>query len=84
MASIRSNSRRKLIPLAVAALGLAVGWGAVAAESGLPPVSFQNDVVPLLTKAGCSGGACHAKAPAGQNGFRLSLLGFEPSVTRCS
>ena len=42
------------------------------------PVSFVNDVVPLLTKAGCNAGVCHAKAGNGQNGFRLSLLGFEP------
>ncbi|MCR9117982.1 MAG: DUF1549 domain-containing protein, partial [bacterium] len=41
-------------------------------------VSFENDVVPLLTKAGCNMGACHAKAGGGQNGFQLSLLGFEP------
>ena len=42
------------------------------------PVSFVNDVVPLLTKSGCNSGVCHAKAGNGQNGFRLSLLGFEP------
>ncbi len=30
-----------------------------------------------LYKLGCNGGGCHGKA-AGQNGFRLSLLGFEP------
>ena len=41
-------------------------------------VSFVNDVMPLLTKAGCNSGACHAKAGNGQNGFQLSLLGFEP------
>mgnify|MGYP003341073710 FL=1 len=41
-------------------------------------VSFVNDVVPVLTKAGCNSGACHAKAGQGQNGFQLSLLGFEP------
>jgi hypothetical protein len=41
-------------------------------------ISFVNDVVPLLTKAGCNSGACHAKAGGGQNGFQLSLLGFEP------
>ncbi|MBL4885459.1 MAG: hypothetical protein JKY95_13105, partial [Planctomycetaceae bacterium] len=41
------------------------------------PVSFSNDVVPLLTRAGCNGGACHG-TPAGKNNFRLSLLGFEP------
>ena len=42
------------------------------------PVNFVNDVVPVLTKAGCNAGACHAKAGGGQNGFQLSLLGFEP------
>ncbi|MFM9063803.1 MAG: S-layer protein, partial [Pirellula sp.] len=42
------------------------------------PVSLVNDVVPILTKAGCNAGTCHAKAGNGQNGFQLSLLGFEP------
>ncbi len=41
------------------------------------PIHFGNQVVPIFTKAGCNGGGCHGKA-AGQNGFRLSLLGFEP------
>ncbi|AMV18805.1 DUF1549 and DUF1553 domain-containing protein [Planctomyces sp. SH-PL14] len=44
-----------------------------------PPVSFVNDVMPVLTKAGCSIGFCHAKAGGGQRGFQLSLLGFEPA-----
>ncbi|MEQ1824464.1 MAG: DUF1549 and DUF1553 domain-containing protein [Pirellula sp.] len=43
-----------------------------------PPVSFPNQVVPIFTKLGCNGGGCHGKA-AGQNGFKLSLLGFEPN-----
>lgn len=43
-------------------------------------VSFVNQVVPVLTKAGCSAGICHAKAGNGQNGFQLSLLGFEPEA----
>ncbi|MEO1983010.1 MAG: S-layer protein, partial [Fuerstiella sp.] len=41
-------------------------------------ISFVNDVMPVLTKAGCNTGVCHAKAGGGQNGFQLSLLGFEP------
>ena len=49
----------------------------VAAEGG-QAVSFVNDVAPVLTKASCNSGACHAKAGMGQRGFRLSLLGFEP------
>ncbi len=42
------------------------------------PIHFANQIVPIFTKYGCNGGGCHGKA-AGQNGFRLSLLGFEPS-----
>jgi hypothetical protein len=39
--------------------------------------NFTHDIVPLFTKYGCNGGGCHGKSE-GQNGFRLSLLGFEP------
>ncbi|MAR11422.1 MAG: S-layer protein [Blastopirellula sp.] len=42
-----------------------------------PRIRFSTDVVPVLTKLGCNSGGCHGKA-TGQNGFRLSLLGFEP------
>jgi hypothetical protein len=42
-------------------------------------ISFNNQVVPIFTNLGCNSGGCHGKA-SGQNGFRLSLLGFEPSV----
>lgn len=41
------------------------------------PINFANQIVPVFTKAGCNSGGCHGKA-GGQNGFRLSLLGFEP------
>lgn len=40
-------------------------------------VNFPNEITPLFTKYGCNGGGCHGKS-GGQNGFRLSLLGFEP------
>lgn len=39
-------------------------------------VSFELDVQPILTALGCNSGACHGKA-RGQNGFALSLLGFD-------
>ena len=41
------------------------------------PVNFPNQVVPILTKLGCNTGGCHGKSD-GQNGFKLSLLGFYP------
>ncbi len=55
-----------------------LAMGAVSAAESVRAVSFINDVVPVLTKASCNSGACHAKAGMGQNGFQLSLLGFEP------
>jgi hypothetical protein len=42
------------------------------------PVHFANDVVPILTRLGCNAGGCHGKA-SGQNGFKLSLFGFDPA-----
>lgn len=45
----------------------------------LQPVSFPNQVVPVLTKHGCNGGGCHGKS-TGQAGFMLSLLGFDPKA----
>lgn len=40
------------------------------------PVSFRREVLPILTKSGCSSGGCHGKAE-GQNGFRLSIFGYD-------
>lgn len=44
-----------------------------------PPINFTNQIVPIFTKLGCNSGGCHGKS-GGQNGFRLSLLGFEPAL----
>ncbi|MEQ1858647.1 MAG: DUF1549 domain-containing protein [Chthoniobacteraceae bacterium] len=49
----------------------------VEGSANLRPINFANDIVPVFTKAGCNSGGCHGKA-SGQNGFKLSLLGFEP------
>lgn len=48
-----------------------------------PPVSFELQVQPILAARGCSAGACHGKA-RGQNGFQLSLLGFDPEFDYAS
>ena len=37
---------------------------------------FRNQVQPVLARFGCNSGACHGAA-AGQNGFRLSLRGYD-------
>jgi hypothetical protein len=67
------------IPLLPVVMTLIVGLP-LSGQSAEPGkiVSFRNDVMPVLTKSGCNIGVCHAKAGNGQNGFQLSLLGFEP------
>src|SRR5437868_3684412 len=46
------------------------------AEPEAKSVTFEFDIQPLLTRFGCNSGACHGKS-RGQNGFALSLLGFD-------
>jgi hypothetical protein len=48
---------------------------AVAADR--PPVDFLHDIVPVLSRFGCNGSACHGKAE-GQRGFKLSVFGNDP------
>lgn len=40
-------------------------------------LSYTRDILPILTKAGCNLGSCHAKS-SGQAGFRLSIFAFDP------
>src|SRR5438132_10222366 len=48
----------------------------VRAAAGDAAPTYERDVLPILTRVGCNAGACHGKA-RGQNGFQLSLLGFD-------
>lgn len=41
------------------------------------PVSFNLDVMPVFMRDNCNTGSCHGAA-RGQDGFRLSLFGFDP------
>ena len=43
------------------------------------PVSFEQEIIPILTKASCNRGGCHGKAE-GQGGFKLSVFGFDPAA----
>jgi hypothetical protein len=83
----RVSSAGRVIPLSNGRTEITARYGdrsvkiAVAAEScdvNLP-IHFANQIVPIFTKLGCNSGGCHGKA-SGQNGFKLSLLGFEPDV----
>jgi hypothetical protein len=42
------------------------------------PWDFGTDIVPILTRLGCNTGSCHGRLE-GQNGFHLSLLGYDPA-----
>jgi hypothetical protein len=42
-----------------------------------PAVGFLEHVLPVLSKAGCNAGACHA-SQYGKGGFKLSVFGFAP------
>ena len=43
-----------------------------------PTIQYMKQVRPILSKAGCNMGACHA-SQYGKGGFKLSVFGFEPS-----
>ncbi len=41
------------------------------------PIDFAEEIVPILTRAGCNSGGCHGKSN-GRGGFQLSLFGYDP------
>lgn len=47
--------------------------------SDWPSLAFETDIIPILNRYGCNGSGCHGKAE-GQNGFKLSVFGFDPAA----
>lgn len=47
------------------------------------PVSFRQEVMPVLARAGCNQGACHGNLN-GKGGFKLSLRGEDPAADRAA
>jgi len=83
---VKVDSNGSVVPLADGTASIAVrGADGMSAATEItveryhdaPLVNFPNKIVPIFTKAGCNSGGCHGKS-GGQNGFALSLLGFEP------
>jgi len=61
-------------------IGLLAAWFPLAGRSEpTTDVSFQNDVMAVLSKAGCSAGTCHGNKN-GKGGFKLSLRGQDPDL----
>jgi hypothetical protein len=86
-AIIRVSETGRITPLANGKTEVTINFGEQTARASVRvqccdvslPVHFANQVVPVFTKLGCNAGGCHGKA-SGQNGFRLSLLGFDPPL----
>jgi hypothetical protein len=74
------DHRLTVLVLLLAILGgladIAVAADATSADAEHREVSFTNDIMPILSKAGCNSGGCHG-ALAGKAGFRLSLFGYD-------
>lgn len=65
------------ITVLLIAIALSRGAGLSFAAEAAGSISFVNDVMPHLIKAGCASGNCHSK-PEGQNNFKLSVFGYDP------
>ena len=82
-ANIAATSAAWTVALATVFLGmsLVVATPASAVEPAsaaatVATIDFDEDIVPILTKAGCNSGGCHGKQ-SGRNGFKLSVFGFD-------
>jgi hypothetical protein len=83
----RVTTTGRVIPLADGVTEIVASYGDKSVKIPLEvthtqeslPINFPNQITPIFTKLGCNAGGCHGKA-SGQNGFKLSLLGFEPDL----
>ncbi|MEX0717160.1 MAG: DUF1549 domain-containing protein [Planctomycetaceae bacterium] len=62
--------------LEVSAAGRTVRLPVVVRDVSEKPVSFVDEVQPILGKVGCNAGTCHG-SQQGQGGFQLSLRGYD-------
>src|SRR5438876_3996493 len=51
--------------------------------SAAADISFERDVMAVLSRAGCNAGACHGNLN-GKGGFKLSLRGEDPALDRAA
>lgn len=63
--------------------GTSVSSGLAAEAAKSRPFHFETDVVSILSRFGCNSSGCHGKAE-GQNGFKLSIFGFDPVADHVS
>ena len=63
--------------MAIVFVGFVISIYALADDRGSSTLSFRQDVMPILFRAGCNAGTCHGSAQ-GKDGFMLSLFGYDP------
>ena len=81
-----SFSEHIVAPKADGATSVTAAWSGLSTTANVElsnsqverTISFERDVMPVLTKAGCNTGSCHGAA-RGKDGFRLSLFGYDPA-----
>src|SRR5438477_5274694 len=71
------SSRQILAQKLAKGLLAAMLAGCSASAQGIKGVSFGNEVMAVLSKAGCNAGTCHGNKN-GKGGFKLSLRGQDP------
>src|SRR5881296_3871786 len=62
-----------------AGLGVMIAALIASGDAAGGAVSFRNDVMAVLSKAGCNAGTCHGNKN-GKGGFKLSLRGQDPDL----
>ncbi|MGV3485030.1 MAG: DUF1549 domain-containing protein [Planctomycetaceae bacterium] len=85
-ANVAAIQGQSLVPVADGAAELVANYNGatrkvpvkVANATTRFPISFEKDVMPVLTRSGCNTGSCHGAA-RGKDGFRISLFGFDPA-----
>jgi hypothetical protein len=75
----RTGTSSLALGVGIAVIGLLLSCASAADASASDEVSFRNDVMPVLSRAGCNAGACHGNK-TGKGGFKLSLRGEDPSA----
>ncbi|MCG8649191.1 MAG: cell surface protein, partial [Pirellulales bacterium] len=83
LAKIEGN---RIVPLADGETELICNYGAteirvpvkVSRSQEKLPISFERDIVPIMTRSGCNTGSCHGAA-RGKDGFMISLFGYDPA-----
>lgn len=84
--AVASVERAEVAALSRGTTNIEIGWDGVSTTLAVTigddasdrPLRFRNDILPVLTRAGCNAGKCHGSA-SGKDGFQLSLYGFDPA-----